>query len=71
MVKSEVASAKEKKYIEATKAYGASDKHILWNHIFPEALSAAVSSTIYAAIMILSIQSSLDFFGFRYDLEYY
>jgi ABC-type dipeptide/oligopeptide/nickel transport system permease component len=64
LVKSKVISIKEKEYIESAKAIGASDGHILFKHIFPEAIRVAFSSLIYTAVIAITIQSGLDILGY-------
>lgn len=65
LVKSQVILAKERPYVEAAKAMGANDRHILWHYVLPEAIPVMVSSVVYIATIVLSMQSTLDFFGFR------
>jgi peptide/nickel transport system permease protein len=65
LVKSQVILAKERPYVEASKAMGANDRHILWHYILPEAVPVMVSSVVYIATIVLAMQSTLDFFGFR------
>jgi ABC-type dipeptide/oligopeptide/nickel transport system permease subunit len=57
--------AKEKPSIEAAKAIGANDRHILWHYVLPEAIPVMVSSVVYIATIVLAMQSTLDYFGFR------
>jgi peptide/nickel transport system permease protein len=64
-LKSQVITIKERPYIEAAKAAGASNRHVLLNYILPEAFSIVASTVVYTAALIISLQSSLDFFGFR------
>lgn len=64
-VRSQVVLAKERPSVEAARAMGAGDRHILWHYILPEALPVMVSSVVYIATIVLAMQSTLDFFGFR------
>ncbi|MHA1833248.1 MAG: ABC transporter permease subunit [Candidatus Baldrarchaeia archaeon] len=65
MVKSQVLTVKEKAYIETAKAAGASNRYIMIHHLLPELLPVLASSLVYTSGLILALQSSLDFFGFR------
>jgi len=65
LVRSQVILAKEKPSIEAAKAIGANDRHILWHYVLPEAIPVMVSSVVYIATIVLAMQSTLDYFGFR------
>lgn len=59
-----VLSLREKEFIEASRALGASNLRIIFRHLVPNALgSVIVNATILVAIAIL-IESSLSYLGF-------
>lgn len=59
-----VLSLREKEFIEASRALGASDARIIFRHLVPNVLgSVIVNATILVAIAIL-IESSLSYLGF-------
>ncbi|WP_034270044.1 ABC transporter permease [Haloechinothrix halophila] len=59
-----VLSLREKEFIEASKALGASDMRIILRHLVPNSLGAViVNATILVAIAIL-IETALSFLGF-------
>ncbi|PRX49030.1 peptide/nickel transport system permease protein [Prauserella shujinwangii] len=59
-----VLSLREKEFIEASKALGASDLRIIFKHLVPNALgSVIVNATILVAIAIL-IETALSYLGF-------
>ncbi|MGH3515977.1 MAG: ABC transporter permease [Haloechinothrix sp.] len=59
-----VLSLREKEFIEAARALGASDMRIIFRHLVPNALGAViVNATILVAIAIL-IETALSFLGF-------
>ena len=59
-----VLSLREKEFIEAAKALGASDARIIFRHLVPNALgSIIVNATILVAIAIL-LETSLSYLGF-------
>jgi len=68
IARSQVLTIREKAYIEAAKSSGAKDKHIIFRYVLPEAFPVIASSMIYTAALIISLQSTLDFFGFRLGL---
>jgi len=65
LVRSQVMTMREKLYVQAARSSGASTGYILLHHVLPQALPVLSSSIIYTAITVMTIQSSLDFFGFR------
>jgi ABC-type dipeptide/oligopeptide/nickel transport system permease subunit len=68
IARSQVLTIREKAYIEAAKSSGAKDKYIIFRYVLPEAFPVIASSMIYTAALIISLQSTLDFFGFRLNL---
>lgn len=63
LVRGEILSVKEREYVYAAKALGASDLRIIFRHILPNALSPVlVTATLGVADAIL-IESGLSFLG--------
>jgi peptide/nickel transport system permease protein len=59
-----VLSLREKEFVEASKALGASDARIIFRHLVPNALgSIIVFATVLVAISIL-VETALSFLGF-------
>jgi peptide/nickel transport system permease protein len=65
LVRSAVISAKDRAFIEASRAVGAGDTHILLRCLLPDCVTAAASSMPLLAVTALSIQSCLDYLGFE------
>lgn len=64
VVRSTVLSLREKEYIEAARALGASDARIIFRHLLPNALGPIiVNATILVATGIL-VETALSFLGF-------
>jgi peptide/nickel transport system permease protein len=64
VVRSSVLSLREKEYIEAARALGASDTRIIFRHLLPNALGPIiVNATILVATGILT-ETALSFLGF-------
>jgi peptide/nickel transport system permease protein len=68
LVRAEVISAKHKAFVEASRASGAGDFHIVFRSLFPYCVPAAASSMPLLAVTALTVQSSLDFLGFGRSL---
>jgi ABC-type dipeptide/oligopeptide/nickel transport system permease subunit len=64
VARGQVLSLREKEFIEAAKALGASDARIIFRHLVPNALGAIiVNATVLVAIAIL-LETSLSYLGF-------
>jgi peptide/nickel transport system permease protein len=64
IVRGVVLSLREKEFIEAARALGASDTRIIFRHLLPNALGAViVNATILVALAIL-LETALSFLGF-------
>lgn len=64
LIRSQVLSVREMEYVEAAKAAGVRDRHIILRHIIPNSLAPVlVQSTLQVGVNIL-IVASLSFLGF-------
>jgi peptide/nickel transport system permease protein len=64
VVRSQVLSLREKEFVEAARALGATDRRIIFRHILP---NAAGTLTVIATLMVAAailIESALSFLGF-------
>jgi len=68
LVRAQVISAKEKPFIEASRAAGAGTAHILFRCLLPDCVPAVASSMPLLAVTALSMQSCLDYIGFQRSL---
>ncbi len=65
VVRAQTLVTREKAYIEAAKALGASKTRILIYHVFPDTIGVIAANIIYVTGLVIMIQTSLDFFGFK------
>jgi ABC-type dipeptide/oligopeptide/nickel transport system permease subunit len=65
IVRSQVLVTREKTYIESAKALGASDTRIFLSYILPDAMGVIAANVVYIAGLVILIQTTLDFFGFK------
>jgi peptide/nickel transport system permease protein len=63
IIRAEFMSLREKEYVEAARALGASNKRIIWRHIMPNAIgSIVVTATLLISAAIL-VETALSFLG--------
>lgn len=63
VIRAQVASTKEKTYVEAARALGAGPLHLLWRHIFPETASIGAVKFILSAQNAVFAEATLAFLG--------
>ena len=64
IIRSQVLSVKQRQFVEASRALGAKDRHIIWKHILPNVMGlvyANVALTVPSAILT---EAALTFLGF-------
>lgn len=54
---------KKQEYVMAAKTLGASDKRIIWKHVFPNTLGTLVTSTVLIIPGVIFSESSLSYLG--------
>jgi peptide/nickel transport system permease protein len=65
IVRSQVLVTMEKPYIESARAVGASDMRIFLTCILPDIANIIAANIVYVVSIVMAIQTSLDFFGFK------
>jgi peptide/nickel transport system permease protein len=65
VVRSQVLVTREKPYFESAKAVGVGKIRIFLFYILPDAMGVIAANMVYVAGIIIAIQTSLDFFGFK------
>ena len=63
LVRAEFLSLKEKDFVSAARAVGASDKRLIFNHILPNALSPVFVAATFGVAGAILIESGLSFLG--------
>ncbi len=65
LVRNRVVEENSKLYVESARAMGAGNIHIIRRHILPAVLPVLISSLTYTAVVATTLQSTLDFLGYR------
>ena len=64
IVRAEFLSLREKEFVEAARAAGASDRRIVFRHILPNAMSPIIVQTTLVVGAAIIIEAALSFLGF-------
>lgn len=63
VVRGEVLSAKEQEYVEAARAVGAGNSHIMWKEILPNTFSSVIVVASLGVASVILMEASLSFLG--------
>lgn len=63
IVRGEVLAAKHGEYVEAARAVGAGDAHIMWREILPNTLSSVIVVATLRVAWVILMEASLSFLG--------
>lgn len=63
LVRAQVKSFREKEFIMAAKALGASPWHIVWRHLIPNSVSPVIVGFVLAIPLAMMLEASLSFLG--------
>jgi len=64
IVRAEFMSLREKEFVEAARAAGASDRRIVFRHILPNAMSPIIVQTTLTVGIAIVVEAALSFLGF-------
>ena len=64
LVRAQVKSFREKEFIRAAQALGASPWHIIWRHLIPNSVSPIIVGFVLAIPLAMMLEASLSFLGF-------
>ena len=67
IVRGVVLSLREKEFVEAARAVGASDRRIIVRHLVPNTIGPIVVSLTFIVAAAISLESTLSYFGFGLD----
>ena len=63
LVRAQVKSFREKEFIMAAQALGASPWHIVWRHLIPNSISPIIVGFVLAIPLAMMLEASLSFLG--------
>ncbi len=63
VVRAEIASLREREFVQASHSLGASDRRIFVRHLFPNASSTIIVATTSLFGMVIILEATLEFFG--------
>ena len=63
IVRGEVLAAKNVEYVEAARAVGARDRHIMWREILPNTFSSVIVVATLRVAWVILMEASLSFLG--------
>ena len=63
LVRAEVLTLKEREFVLASKAFGASDTWVLWKHLLPNALAPVRVSAVLGVSSAILLEAGLSFLG--------
>ncbi len=64
IVRAEFLSLREKEFVEAARAAGATDRRIIFRHILPNAMSPIIVQTTLIVSLAIILEAALSFLGF-------
>jgi len=70
VARGQVLSVREREYVAAARAIGASSRRIMWRHIFPNILSPILVQMSFAFGGVILVEASLSFLGLGPQLNY-
>ena len=65
VVRSQVLVTREKAYVESAKAVGVGKARTFLNYVLPDTIGVIAANMLYIAGIVVLIQTSLEFFGFK------
>ena len=63
LVRAQTLTVRERKYVQRAKALGASDRHVLVHHIFPQVVPLMLANTVLVISLAILSESTLAFIG--------
>jgi peptide/nickel transport system permease protein len=69
LVRAQVLSVKEREFVKAAEAFGASIPRVFLKHLLPQALSPLLVHATFSAAAVIIVESSLSFLGLSANSE--
>jgi peptide/nickel transport system permease protein len=63
IVRGEALSLRQREYVEAARALGATDRYLVWRHIFPNVLPPVIVVATFSVARTIIAEASLSFLG--------
>jgi ABC-type dipeptide/oligopeptide/nickel transport system permease subunit len=67
LVRGNIKQLKEREFIEAARALGASNKRIMFRHLLPNSIGTIMVALTFAVVGAISAEATLSFFGYGPD----
>ncbi|MFI5421617.1 MAG: ABC transporter permease [Nitrososphaerales archaeon] len=64
IIRSQVLTVKQRQFVEASKALGSKDRHIIWKHILPNVMGLVYANTAITVPSAILTEAALTFLGF-------
>lgn len=64
LVRGQVLSVREREFVQASRALGASSQRLIWRHILPAILSPLVVHATFSLSSVIIVEAGLSFLGF-------
>ncbi len=64
IIRAQVLSVKQRQYVEASRALGGNDRHIIWKHILPNVMGLVYANLAITVPVAILTESALTFLGF-------
>lgn len=70
VVRAEIASLREREFVEAARSLGASDRRIFLRHLLPNASSTIIVAATSLLGQVIMLEATIEFFGFGVPAEF-
>jgi len=64
IIRSQVLTVKQRQFVEASRALGAKDRHIIWKHVLPNVMGLVYANTAITVPSAILTEAALTFLGF-------
>jgi peptide/nickel transport system permease protein len=64
VIRSQVLSIKQRQFVEASRALGGKDRHIIWRHVLPNVMGLVYANVALSVPSFILLEAALTFLGF-------